>query len=68
MPTLEKRIAGLEQVQGAVERRIIEVQLVSPSRGVVGIRFGDFTTNRLDDETEAQFLVRARQELANAKP
>lgn len=66
MPTLEKRIAGLEQVHGTVERRTIVVQFVSPSRGVVGIRFGDFTMNRLDDESETQFLVRSRQELLHA--
>lgn len=66
MPTLEKRIAGLEQVHGALERRIIMVQLVSPSRGVVRVRYGDFTMNRLDDETETQFLVRSRQELLHA--
>lgn len=66
MPTLEKRIAGLEQFHGTVERRTIVVQLVSPSRGVVGIRLGDFTMNRLDDESETHFQVRSRQELLNA--
>ena len=63
MPTLEKRVASLERVHGTLERRTIVVQLVSPARGVVGLRCGDFTMNRLDDETEMQFLVRSRQEL-----
>jgi hypothetical protein len=66
MPTLEKRIAGLERVHETVERRTIVVQFVSPSLGVVGLRCGDFTMNRLDDETEVQFLVRSRQELLHA--
>lgn len=68
MPTLEKRIACLEQVHGVVERRTIVVQFVSPTRGLVGLRCGDFTLTRLDEETEVQFLVRSRQELASAKP
>lgn len=68
MRTLEQRIASLEQVHGTVERRKIVVQFVSPSRGLVGMRCGDFTIDRLDDETEVQFLVRSRRELAHAGP
>ena len=68
MSTLEKRIASLEQVHGTVERRKIVVQFVSPSRGLVGMRCGDFTIDRLDDETEVQFLLRSKQELENATP
>lgn len=68
MSTLEKRIACLEQVHGPVERRTIVVQFVSPSRGLVGMRCGGFTIDRLDDETEVQFLLRSKQELENATP
>lgn len=68
MSTLEKRIACLEQVHGTVERRTFVVKFVSPSRGLVGLRCGDFTMSRLDDETEVQFLVRSRKELAHVGP
>ena len=68
MSTLEKRIASLEQVHGTVERRKIVVQFVSPSRGLVGMRCGDFTVSRRDDETEVQFLLRSKQELENTTP
>ena len=68
MSTLEKRIACLEQVHGTVERRKIVVQFVSPSRGLVGMRCGGFTIERLDDETEVQFLLRSKQELEIATP
>jgi hypothetical protein len=66
MPALEKRITSLERIQGTVVLPRIVVKFVSPTRGLVGMRCGTFTMNRLEHETEVQFLVRARQELLHA--
>ena len=68
MSTLEKRVACLEQGNGAVPTVVSVVRFVCPTRGLVGLRCGDFTMSRLDDETEVHFLVRAREELLNVAP
>lgn len=68
MPTLERRVACLEQVHGAGEGPTIVVRFVSPSLGLVGLRCGDLTLTRLEGETETQFLLRSRQELAHVEP
>ena len=68
MSALEKRIERLEQVHGAVKSPTSVVQFVSPTLGLVGLRCGDFAIDRLDDETEVQFLVRSRRELAHVGP
>lgn len=68
MSALEKRIERLEQVNGTVKSPTSVVQFVSPSRGLVGLRCGDFTVNRRDDETEVQFLLRSKRELEESMP
>ena len=68
MSKLEARVARLEQVHGAVESRTIMVEFVSPSRGVVGLRYSDFAISRFEQETEEQFLHRSQQELENDSP
>lgn len=63
MATLERRIAGLEQVNGTVEGPKYFLEFVDRQRGAVSIRYGDGgEIERLDDETEAQFLERAKRE------
>ena len=61
MQSLEKRIAELEKTAEATLSSSIIIHFVCPIRRTVSIR--NMTTRqeieRLDDESEAQFLVRA---------
>jgi len=61
MQSLEKRIAELEKTAGATLSPSIIIHFVCPIRRTVSIR--NMTTGqeieRLDDESEAQFLARA---------
>ena len=66
MPALEKRVACLEKLRAPMQPRTTVVQFVSPTRGLVGLRCGDLTMDRLDHETEVQFLLRAKKELSHA--
>ncbi|MDI3511747.1 MAG: hypothetical protein PWQ61_2512 [Betaproteobacteria bacterium] len=68
MSALEKRIERLEQVHGTVKSLTSMVEFVCPSRGLVGLRYGDFTMSRRDDETEVQFLLRSKRELEESMP
>ncbi|OGB29658.1 MAG: hypothetical protein A3I16_05530 [Burkholderiales bacterium RIFCSPLOWO2_02_FULL_66_35] len=69
MAALERRIADLEQVEVVATRRAFVLEFVEPHRGVVAMRSsGDLESVRLDHETEVQFLDRAQQEMAHAKP
>ena len=59
MASLDKRITVLEAVTGPVAAPRITVTFVSPTRGTVSARLSyGHTVQRVDDETEGQFLAR----------
>ena len=59
MASLEKRIKVLEAVTDPVAAPRITVTFVSPTRGTISARLSyGHTVQRLDDETEGQFLAR----------
>jgi hypothetical protein len=59
MASLDKRITVLEAVTDPVTAPRITVTFVSPTRGTVSARLSyGRTVERLDDETEGQFLAR----------
>lgn len=68
MSALEKRIERLEQAYGTVKSLPSMVEFICPSRGLVGVRCGDFTMSRRDDETEVQFLLRSKRALEESMP
>ena len=59
MASLDKRITVLEAVTDPVAAPRITVTFISPTRGTVSARlpYGR-TVERVDDETEGQFLAR----------
>ena len=59
MASLDKRITVLEAVTDPVAAPRITITFVSPTRGTVSARrsYGR-TVDRVDDETEGQFLAR----------
>ena len=67
--SLEKRIKVLEVTRVPVVPPRIRITFVSPVRGAVSTRFWDGSmVERLDDETEAQFLERVEHlEAAHAQ-
>ena len=67
--SLEKRIKVLEVTGVSVVPPRIRVTFVSPVRGAVSMRLWNGSmVERLEDETEAQFLARAEHmEPANAQ-
>ena len=69
MASLEKRIKVLEVTSVPVVSPRIRVTFVSPVRGAVSMRLWNGSmVERLEDETEAQFLARAEHmEPANAQ-
>jgi len=59
MANLDKRIKVLEAVSDPVKAPRITVTFVSPTRGTVSARLScGRTVERVDDETEGQFLAR----------
>ena len=59
MASLDKRITVLEAVTDPVAAPRITVTFVSPTRGTVSARLSyGRTVERMDDETEGQFLAR----------
>ena len=59
MASLDKRITVLEAVTDPVAAPRITVTFVSPPRGTVSARLSyGRTVERVDDETEGQFLAR----------
>ena len=69
MASLEKRIKVLEVTSVPVVSPRIRATFVSPVRGAVSMRLWNGSmVERLEDETEAQFLARAEHmEPANAQ-
>ena len=69
MASLEKRIKVLEVTAAPVVPPRIRITFVSPVRGAVSMRLWNGSmVERLEDETEAQFLARAEHmEPANAQ-
>ena len=62
MASLDKRITVLEAVTDPVAAPRITITFVSPTRGTVSARLSyGRTVDRLDDETEGQFLARVRK-------
>lgn len=61
MASLEKRIRAMEVTGVLVVAPRILVTFVCPTRGLVGVRlWSGGMVDRLDDETEAQFLARVK--------
>ena len=69
MASLDKRLKAMEVVCIPVVAPRIQIMFVSPTRGIVSMRFWDGRgLERGTDETEAQFLARAEHmEPANAQ-
>ena len=69
MASLEKRIKVLEVTSVPVVPPRIRVTFVCPVRGAVSMRlWNDSMVERLEDETEAQFLARVEQLEPNHAP